>query len=255
MVEGTGGMDRRFVRVNRGVEGRLRAPRTWSFLRRGARTVRGGYVLWDARLALRRTDGDLAKRTLRRGEGPMSTQVEHGLVTAEQLLRMPDDGFRYELVEGELCRMTPGGGEHGYLALELGAELRNHVKAHQLGRTFGAETGFRLASDPDTVRAADAAFVRRERADEVGRIAEFWPGAPDLAVEVISPRDSYSEVHGKALEWLEAGSRMVVVVDPRKRTITCYRSRDEIRVLTEEDVLDGAEVVPGWKMRVGEVFE
>jgi Uma2 family endonuclease len=184
----------------------------------------------------------------------MSTPTESALITAEQLLQMPDDGFRYELVRGELIKMTPGGGEHGYLVLEVGAELRNHVKANRLGRAFGAETGFRLASDPDTVRAADAAFVRRERAEEVGRVTTYWPGAPDLAVEVISPGDTYSEVEEKVLEWLDAGTRMVIVLDPRKRTATVYRSRNDIRVLTEDNVLDGADVVPGWRLRVGEIF-
>jgi Uma2 family endonuclease len=184
----------------------------------------------------------------------MATRVESGRVTAEELLRMRDDGFRYELIEGELRKMTPAGSEHGYIASEVLSELRNHVKANDLGRTFAAETGFRLASNPDTVRAADAAFVRRERVEEVGRTRTYWPGAPDLAVEVISPGDTYTEVHGKALEWLDAGCRMVVVVDPRKQTATVYRSRDEIRVLTASDVLDGAEVVPGWRLAVGEIF-
>jgi Uma2 family endonuclease len=184
----------------------------------------------------------------------MSTQTGSEAVTAEQLLQMPSDGFRYELVRGELRKMTPGGSEHGYIASEVLAELRNHVKANRLGRTFAAETGFRLASDLDTVRAADAAFVRQERAEEVGRTRAYWPGAPDLAVEVISPGDTYSEVGEKVLEWLDAGTRMVIVFDPCKRTATVYRSRDEIRVLAEDDVLDGVDVVPGWRLRVGEIF-
>jgi hypothetical protein len=103
---------------------------------------------------------------------------------------MPDDGFRYELVRGELRRMPPAGDEHGYLALEIASDLRNHVKANNLGRTDAAETGFKLASDPDTVRAPDVAFVRRERAEKVGRVTGYWPGAPDLAVEVVSPNDT-----------------------------------------------------------------
>jgi Uma2 family endonuclease len=184
----------------------------------------------------------------------MSTRVDPGLITAEQLLQMPNDGFRYELVEGELRKMAPAGSEHGYIASEILSELRNHVKAIGLGRTFAAETGFRLASDPDTVRAADAAFVSRERVEEVGRIRTYWPGAPDLAVEVLSPSDTYSDVHEKVLEWLDAGTRLVAVVDPRETTVTVYRSRDDIRVLTSDDVLDGADVVPGWRLEIRELF-
>ncbi len=176
--------------------------------------------------------------------------------TAEELLRMPDDGSRYELVEGKLRKMAPAGSEHGYLALEIAAELRNHVKSNGLGRVYTAETGFKLSSDPDTVRAPDAAFVSRGRVEGAGRVKGYWPGAPDLAVEVVSPNDTHSEVIGKALAWLQAGSGMVLVVDPEKHTVTVYRSRDEIRVLTADagDTIDGADVVPGWKLPVAELF-
>lgn len=184
----------------------------------------------------------------------MSTGVQSKPVTAEELFAMPDDGFRYELVRGELRKMTPAGGRHGYLALEIGAELRNHVKAHELGRVFAAETGFLLASDPDTVRAPDAAFVRRERIEEVGLVDGYWPGAPDLAVEVISPSDTYTEVEEKVIDWLEAGTRMVVVVNPCRKAITVYQSRSDIAVLTAEDTLDGGDVVPGWSVPVRELF-
>ena len=176
--------------------------------------------------------------------------------TAEELLRMPDDGSRYELVEGELSKTAPAGDVHGYLALRIASRLERHVDANNLGRTYAAETGFKISSDPDTVRAPDAAFVSRERVEGAGKVTGYWPGAPDLAVEVVSPNDTHSEVIGKSLAWLEAGSRMVLVVDPEKRTITVYRSRDEIRVLTADagDTVDGADVVPGWKLPVAELF-
>jgi len=141
-------------------------------------------------------------------------------VTAEELLRMPDDGFRYELVRGELRQVPPAGNEHGYRASELSSELRNHVKANGLGRIYAAETGFKIYSDPDTVRAPDEAFVSRERLEEFGPLEGYWPGAPDLAVEVISPNDRHTEVMEKALEWLDAVCRMVLVVDPKQHTVT-----------------------------------
>ena len=117
----------------------------------------------------------------------MTTRIRP--VTAEDLLRMPDDGFRYELVSGALRKMPPAGNEHGYRAAELSSELRNHVKANGLGRVYAAETGFRLHSDPDTVRAPNAAFVSRERLEDVGPIEGYWPGAPHLAAEVVYPND------------------------------------------------------------------
>ena len=176
--------------------------------------------------------------------------------TAEELLNMPDDGFRYELVRGELRRMAPAGSEHGYLALRIASRLERHVDANGLGRAYTAETGFKLASDPDTVRAPDAAFVRRERVESVGRAVGYWPGVPDLVVEVVSPNDRHSEVVEKALAWLEAGCRMVLVADPERRTVTVYRSREDIRILEADagETVDGADVVPGWRLPVAEIF-
>lgn len=114
----------------------------------------------------------------------------------------------------------------------------------------------KIFSNPGTVRAPDAAFVRRDRVEKAGRLKGYWPGARDLVVEVVSPNDSHSEVIAEALAWLEAGSRMVLVVDPEKRTVTVYRSRNEIHVLTADagDTVDGADVVPGWKLPVVELF-
>ena len=150
--------------------------------------------------------------------------------------------------------MTPAGHHHGRVAINLTTPLDQHVRAHRLGVVFAAETGFRLESDPDTVRAPDVAFIQRERAEKVGDGDGYWPGAPDLAVEVVSPGDSFGEVEEKVFDWLDAGCRMVVVVNPRKRTATVYRSRSDIAVLTEGDELDGGDVVPGWRLPVRELF-
>ena len=176
------------------------------------------------------------------------------LITAEELLRMPDDGYRYELVRGELRKMAAAGYLHGRIAINITTPLDRYVRAHNLGVVCAAETGFKLASNPDVVRAPDVAFIRRERAEEVGDVEGYWPGAPDLAVEVISPSDTYSDVQEKVFDWIEAGTRMVVLVIPRKRTVTIYRSLTDIVMLTEHDTLDGGDVVPGWKTPVSEVF-
>jgi len=175
-------------------------------------------------------------------------------MTADELLAMPDDGFCYELVKGELIRMPPPGFVHGVQTIKLTTPLDIHVTAHRLGVVCAAETGFLLAQNPDTVRAPDIAFVRRERIERAGEVKGYWIGAPDLAVEVTSPGDTKREVDNKVAEWLEAGARMVWVVSPKLRTVTVYRSLTDIVVLAEKDTLDGGDVVPGFQIRVAEIF-
>jgi len=104
------------------------------------------------------------------------------------------------------------------------------------------------------VRAPDAAFVRRERVIAVGEVEGFWPGAPDLAIEVISPSDSFSDVEEKVFDWLDAGTRAVVVVNPKKRSVTLYRSVSDVRVLGEKESVSVEDVVPGWSVPVRDLF-
>jgi Uma2 family endonuclease len=167
---------------------------------------------------------------------------------------MPDDGFRYELVRGEPRRITPAGNVHGRVAMNVGISLGGYVKAHDLGALYAAETGFRFTGDLDTVRAPDVALVSQARVEAVGEVEGIWPEAPDLAVEVISPGDSYSEVEEKVLGWIEAGTKMVIVVNPRQRSATEYKSPTDITALAETDVLDGGDIIPGFELAVREIF-
>jgi Uma2 family endonuclease len=176
-------------------------------------------------------------------------------MTADQLLRLRADGSRYELLHGELRKMPPSGFEHGHVTMNIGHSLNAHVTAHDLGVVCAAETGFKLASNPDHVRAPDVAFVDRNRVKAAGMVEGFWAGAPDLAVQVMSPSDSYSDVEEKVIDWLAAGTRMVVVANPKKRTATVYRSATQIVILSEDQLLDGADVVPGWSIRVKDIFD
>jgi Uma2 family endonuclease len=150
--------------------------------------------------------------------------------------------------------MEPAGAEHGRIAINITLPLGQYIVDHQLGRVYAAETGFKISSNPDTVRTSDAAFISNEQLDRIGSPKGYWPGAPDLAVEVVSPNDRYEEVMDKVLEWLEAGCRMVIVVNPRIRNVNVYRSLEEIVILTEADILDGGDVVPGWSMPVRNIF-
>lgn len=180
--------------------------------------------------------------------------IEPKLMTADELLRLPDDGQRHELVRGELRTMPPAGFRHGNVAMRCSNPLSTYVWAHRLGSVVVGDVGFRLASDPDIIRAPDVAFVRQDRLDEQGEVGGFWPGAPDLAIEVISPNDRYVEVEEKVTEWLAAGTRLVFVVNPRQRTVAIHRPGQAVRILTEQDSLDGEEVIPGWTMPVRDLF-
>jgi Uma2 family endonuclease len=180
--------------------------------------------------------------------------VEQRLMTAAELERLPDDGQRHELVRGELRTMPPGGGEHGSLASDFMSFLAPYVREHNLGKTFIADTGFRLASGPDTVRAPDGAFVRRERVETTGVVRSYWPGHPDIALEVISPNDLYTEVAEKVDEYLEYGTPLVIVMDPRRRRVTTHRPGQAPGIYGPDDVLEINDLIPGWKLPLRALF-
>jgi Uma2 family endonuclease len=191
----------------------------------------------------------------RGGAGTLDGMAAGSLATTvEELWELPDDGQRHELVDGELRVMEPAGARHGRVAARAGLLLGEHVRTAEIGVTFGAETGFILGRDPDTVRAPDAAFVARHRAEAVGDIEGYWPGAPDLAVEVVSPGDSFGEVESKALAWLEAGAAAVLVLDPDRRSATVYRPGGDLRVHGSDEELNLEDAVPGWRVGVAELF-
>ncbi len=175
-------------------------------------------------------------------------------MTADELLVMPHNGYCYELVQGELRQMSPAGRRHGRIAAKIGSHLEAFVATNGLGETYAAETGFILDTAPDTVRAPDVSFVSRERAEAIAEERGFFPGAPDLAVEVVSPNDRDRELREKVSDWLRAGTQMVVVIDPDQRTAMVYRAPDDICLLTAGDVLDGGAVVPKWKMPLADLF-
>ena len=179
---------------------------------------------------------------------------EAPVVTADALFRLTGDHRRYALVRGELLRMTPAGFAHGAVVANLTAPLAQHVKAHRRGIVCGAETGFVLRRNPDTVLAPDVAFVRRERIPASGEPTTFWDGAPDLAVEVVSPGDTRREVAEKVAAWLSAGTRAVWVVSCRDTSITIHEPGRTPRRLTEKNTLDGAPLLPGFRLPVADIF-
>ena len=177
------------------------------------------------------------------------------MLTAEQLLAMPGDDHRYELVLGELRQMAPAGYEHGRVTMNLSWRILEHVRQHKLGAVVTAETGFIIRRDPDTVLAPDIAFIAAVRADAARGLRGYFPGAPDLAIEVVSPSDSFSDVEQKVVDWLDAGALAVVVVDPRRKRVSLNRSKQDIRVLGEGETLDLSFVLPDFSVPVTELFE
>jgi Uma2 family endonuclease len=177
------------------------------------------------------------------------------LTTAAELLSLNRGLARFELVLGEVKAMSPAGFQHGVIVNRLSSLLTTVVNREGLGVILGAETGFILSRNPDTVRAPDVGFVTRERIERIGIPVAYFPEAPDLAVEVVSPGDTVTEVEAKAEDWLNGGTRLLWIVSPRSRTVTVYQSLASIAVLTENDVLDGSLLIPGFNCQVGDLFQ
>lgn len=199
----------------------------------------------------------VSRTTASRAYGEGMTTAAAGapdLMTADQLAELPDDGWRHELIEGELRIMAPAGFTHGRVTFRISLLVGNHVDRGSLGVCTAAETGFVVGRDPDTVRAPDLAFTRSERVPE--RPSQgFSEVVPDLVVEVVSPSDRASAVTKKALFWLEAGVRLVWVIDPEARVVTVHRGGDLVTLLRGDDaILSGEDVLPGFATRLDEIF-
>ena len=185
----------------------------------------------------------------------MTLPMADRLLTVEDLDAMPEDGLKYELQAGLLVSEPLPGGRHGRVAANVAGLLREHVRRQALGVVYVNDTGFVLARRPDTVRGPDVAFVSRERFAATGDPVGAVPGAPDLAVEVLSPSNTPASVHAKVADYLAAGTRLVWIVDPGREMVTVYRSLLSPRVLSHDQELDGEDVVPEFRVAVAELFE
>jgi Uma2 family endonuclease len=174
------------------------------------------------------------------------------LITAEELSKIAGDR-RVELVYGELQDMTPIGVTHGKIALRLGGQLDSFLMKTKLG-IAGVEIGVVLARDPDLVRAPDICFISASRLAP-SALAGFFEGAPDLAIEVLSPSDRASEVQRKVQEYLQAGCQLVWVVDPESKTVTAFLPSGEARVYRGGQAVPGDPVLPGFSFQPGALFD
>jgi len=184
----------------------------------------------------------------------MST-TSTALMTAEELMQLPHgEGFRYELINGELEKTMSPGLPHGRIAARLLVLLGNYIWDHGLGDVFAAETGFQLTYQPDTVLAPDVSFVSKERLEQVGETERYCPGAPDLVVEVLSPSDRPSKVNKKTLLWLSCGAKQVWIVNPKDHTVRIHRSPSDATTFSGADYLEAPDLLPGFRLSLDRIF-
>ena len=173
-------------------------------------------------------------------------------LTAADLLAMPDDGQRYELIRGELIAMAPASDDHGFIGSELAWRIGSHIRERRLGRDRLAETGFQLARD--TVLAPDYAFISYERMPARPRPAGYAEVVPDLVVEVVSPHDRQPAVDAKIRIWLYAGVRMVLAAYPAAQEIHAHYADGGVRRFGINDTLTGEPILPGFACPVADIF-
>lgn len=182
-------------------------------------------------------------------------RIPVALMTVDEFLaaRLPEG--KAELVRGEVRVTPPPGAPHGTAASNLVFLLSLHVRQHGLGRVFGNSFGYELVQLPRTVRVPDASFVRVARLPKGGIGPGIFRFAPDLAVEVLSPSESASELEEKLHDYTVAEAALIWVVDPERRTVMVIPADAPIRWLSEQDVLDGGAVIPGFSCPVAAIFE
>jgi Uma2 family endonuclease len=177
--------------------------------------------------------------------------ITRRVATEDDLRAMPKDGQKYELVDGEI-RVSPAGDRHGFVAANLIVLLGAFVKQRRLGYVMSSDAGFRLPSK--NVRSPDVSFVASGRFPNDTPPDDWGSLAPDLAVEVLSPGDRPRYVMDKVGEYLEAGVRLVWVIDPKKQRAVVYRSLSDVRELGPDESLEGQDVLPGFSCRLRDIF-
>ncbi|HEY9831165.1 MAG TPA: Uma2 family endonuclease [Stenomitos sp.] len=179
---------------------------------------------------------------------------EKKIWTDAEYMALPKDGHRYELVNGELIDMGNSGAKHGYVAVILSAALFNHVFSRKLGAVMDSSTAFKMKSG--NKRSPDISFVDKQRLQGIEELPDgFLEGAPDLAVEILSPGNTVEEMHNKIVEYFENTARLVWVIHPNEHYVLVYRSPQPDRLLKSTDALDGEEVIPGFTLAVSELFQ
>ncbi|MGB8691697.1 MAG: Uma2 family endonuclease [Microcoleus sp.] len=189
------------------------------------------------------------------GQNQLETPAEEKVWTDAEFMALNRDGHRYEIVNGELIDMGNSGAKHGYVCSILMILLGGYVHIQKLGAMFDSSTAFKMKSG--NKRSPDVSFMAKERLQGLDDLPDgFLEGAPDLAVEILSPSNTVAEIHDKLVEYFENGSRLVWVIHPKEQYVLVYRSSQEPdRLLKSADSLDGEEIVPGFTLPVAELFQ
>ncbi len=182
----------------------------------------------------------------------MTLASDQKIWTDAEFMALPD-GDRYELINGELITVGNSGMEHGNLGAFLAGAIEFHVRSRKLGATCDSSTAFTMKSG--NRRSPDVSFVSRERLQGLKRLPKgYLQGAPDLAVEIISPSNTFEEIHNKIVEYFDNGSRLVWVVHPDEKSVLVYHQPEPDRLLTTSDYLNGEDVIPDFSLPVAALF-
>ena len=183
----------------------------------------------------------------------MTIASEKTIWTDEAFMALPDTGDRYEIVNGELVNTGNSGMAHGDFCAFLAGNLAIYVRAKKLGSVCDSSTAFKVKLG--NKRSPDICFVAKERLKGLKKLPKgFFDGAPDLAIEVISPSNTFEEIHGKLVEYFESGCRLAWVINPDEESVLVYRKPQPEKLLKMTDSLDGEEIVPGFSLAIAELF-
>ena len=177
------------------------------------------------------------------------------LLTADDLLRLSRKGVKGELVKGVLHKTMSVGGEHGEIAMALGAALLAYIRPRRMGRVGGSDAGVRLERNPDTVREPDVFYISAEKLPLEVRVPGYYEVIPDLVAEIASPGDSAREIADRVAMWQHYGVRLVWAVYPATRTIAAHPLGDAVVIFGADDVLDGGGVIPGFQCPVRDILD
>jgi Uma2 family endonuclease len=175
-------------------------------------------------------------------------------MTAEELMQLPDDDLRHELINGELVTMPLPKLPHGRSATRLGVPLAQFVLENELGEVYIGDIGYQLTSNPDTVLAPDVTFVSKERLEQTGDVEGYWQGPPDLAVEVFSLGYRPGKISERIARLFSFGTKQVWIVDLKHSTVAVYRSESDITTFSGSDYLEAQDLLPGFRLSLERIF-
>jgi Uma2 family endonuclease len=186
-------------------------------------------------------------------KGKKMSTTSTALMTAAELMELPDDDLRHELINGELITMPLPKLPHGRIEARLSARLTQFVLDHNLGEVF-ANSGFQLTWGPDTVVGPDISFVSKERLEQTGDVQGYWQGPPDLAVEIYSPGYRPGKISERISRLFSCGTKQVWIVHLKHSTLAVYRSESDITTFSGSDYLEAPDLFPGFRISLERIF-